>query len=198
MDWLYNKRKQKKCQPALCFRKRMARLLEALTCSYSGSLRLAGEGSYLAKSPLIRGFSLEAWCWSTGIAVPFRVHSHDSRICVALNKRRFYKTPERTTVCFASFVCASFFIFIFVFPSSLLCFFLSFIYSFVPFSTPPPFSSSSCVPLYFFLFYSLFYIKLLSYERFLHFLSNQQNIFNRTSFILFRVWEETGLLLEVL
>jgi len=32
------------------------------TCSYSGALRLAGEGSYLAKSPLIRPFPFGAWC----------------------------------------------------------------------------------------------------------------------------------------
>ena len=57
------------------------------------------------------------------MAVPFSCRNHDSRIYVALNKRRFYKTPERTTVCFSSFVCSSLFIFIFVFPSSLLCFF---------------------------------------------------------------------------
>jgi len=70
---------------ALCLRKRMVHLLEALTCSYSGALRLVGEWSYMAKSPLVRPFPLEAWCWSTGIAVPFSFRSHDSRICVALN-----------------------------------------------------------------------------------------------------------------
>jgi hypothetical protein len=52
--------------------------------------RVAAGGRRIlsGKSPLVRPFSFEAGCWSTGIAVPFSCNSHDSRICVALNKRR--------------------------------------------------------------------------------------------------------------
>jgi hypothetical protein len=42
-----------------------------------GALRLAGVGSYLAKSPLVRPFPLEAWCWSTAfIAMILEFVSH--------------------------------------------------------------------------------------------------------------------------
>ena len=112
----------------------MARLLEALTCSYSGALRLVGEGSYLARSPLVCQFPFEIWCLSIGIAVPFSCRSCESRICVALIKRRFTRPLRELQCCFSSFVCSSLFIFIFVFPS-VLCFFLSFGSSFVPCST---------------------------------------------------------------
>jgi hypothetical protein len=111
--------------------------------------RVAAGGKRILsdKSP----FPFEAWCRSTGIAVPFSCHSHGSGICVALNKRWFYKTPERTAVCFSSFVFILYFYFSFF--SSL---FLSVLYFFFCSVFYPPFSSSSCVPLYFFLFYSFF------------------------------------------
>lgn len=155
----------------VCLRWRIGRLLKAVTCSYSDALRLAGEGSQLAKCPLGRPYPLEAWCLSTRIAVPSACRRRDSRICVAPNKRRCHRTPERTAVLFF-FVLLPFIMYLYFYflLSSLVSFCLLVL---LLFRFLPSFRPFSFVSFYFFLFYSLLYIKLLALEGLLELLANQ-------------------------